>query len=152
VAGSTIHTPISVASATLMRPAFNGNNSASTDVATLAVCPSYTNLSGFGYTAPRTGFILATTSGIYAPGAVNAYVRVCIGDTEGTDPCDGWAPILESSTTTGYMGEKMFSLQRWYSVAASATKTAYLKACRETDTTTGNLMWNDFIMNFNVIE
>jgi hypothetical protein len=151
VPGSTNYTPISVASSTLLRPILNGNTTGSIDANTIATCESYTNLSGpFGFTAPRNGFAYVTSSGIYAPGTANEYVRVCIGDSTG-GICDSWDPVIESATVSGYTGEKMFSLQHWYYMNADDTITIALKGCKQSNSTTGTIMWNDFIVNFGVL-
>lgn len=151
VAPGATASPVGAAGATLIRPGFNGNLGGSHDAATVATCETYTDLNGFDYTAPRDGFIIVSTSGLYSPGTADRFIRVCIGDTAG-GACDSWSPIIESTAAMfgGYAQEKIFSLQYWYFAAAGTTKTIHLKACKEAGAT-GNILWNDFIMNFVVL-
>jgi hypothetical protein len=143
--------PMGAAGSTLIRPGFNGNLGGQHDAATVATCDTYTDLNGFDYTFPRDGFVIVSTGGLYSPTTADRFIRVCIGDTAG-GACDSWSPILESTTAMmgGYAQEKMFTLQYWYYATAGTTKTIHLKACKEAGTT-GNILWNDFIMNFVVI-
>jgi hypothetical protein len=120
-------------------------------ISSLAVCSSntYTQLGSAGITAPSTGYINVFASGIFAPTIANAYVRVCISGTSGTDTsCNTWDPYLESDAVNNpyFEGERRWALHHVFgSVPGNTSQSWYLKACREDTSTTGTFFWDDVI-------
>jgi hypothetical protein len=141
--------PIGAVGSVEIRPQFNFFAASTVDVSTLADCATgFTNLVNGFINTSRAGYVVATASGIYAPGTAEKFVRVAVSDSSGND-FNGFAPILESTSANflGYGAEKGFTIKETYTASVPGTQNVYFKACKEAGAT-GSLMYNDFVLTY----
>jgi hypothetical protein len=142
LSGST-PSPVAVAGSDLKISDIHDVGSNSVSVATLTVCPTFTNITSTTHKVDRFGFLRVNADGIYVPGTAGVGITVCIADTSGGGNCNSLQFYLASTSAMFDVGaHRPYAMGTDYQVDPGS-KTVYLKACKESSAT-GTLWWDKF--------